>query len=59
MKSKLSTNKTFADHLKDAKKLTDKQLLGNLRKEGFSFDYMRGFADALKYKIGVNNESNI
>ena len=55
MKSKSSTNKSFEDHLKDAKKLTDKQLLENLRKEGFSFDYMRGFADALKYRIGANN----
>lgn len=55
MKSKLSTNKTFADHLKDAKKLTDKQLLENLRKEGFSNDYIRGFTNALEYRKGVNN----
>lgn len=55
MKSKSSTSKSFEEHLKDAKKLTDKELLENLRKEGFSFDYMRGFADALKYRIGVSN----
>ena len=50
MKSKLSTSKSFEEHLKEAKKMTDKEILESFRKQGYSFEFLRGAEMALRIK---------